>query len=631
MAGQKAPTAALLVGALGVVFGDIGTSPLYALHAAFSADEHAVAPTEAGVHGLISLVFWTLTLVVSVKYVTCVMRADNHGEGGIMALVGLAQAASRAGPAATALLVVLGMAGAALFYGDGMITPAISVLSAVEGLEVAAPGLSSLVVPVALGLLLVLFGIQRYGTGAVGALFGPVMGVWFASLALSGLLRVLERPEILKALSPSYAFAFFADDGQVAFVTLASVVLAVTGAEALYADMGHFGRPPIRRAWFLVVLPALVLNYMGQGALVLDSPEAVRNPFFLLTPDWARIPMVALATAATVIASQAVISGAFSLTHQAVQLRFLPRLTVRHTSSREAGQVYVPAVNWALCAGVALLVAGFGSSEELAGAYGIAVTGAMTITTVLFFSVVRLLWGAPRWVVLAGAAAFLAVDLALFSASLTKVLHGGWIPMTIAVAVFTLLSTWRRGCAMVTRTVVREEGPLCAFVDEVRAAEPPVHRPPGTAVFLGAERETTPLALRANLEHNHVLHESVVIVVLRTLDVPHVDVADRLVADDLGYRDDGITHLTASFGYHDPQHVPATLALAARHGLEVTIDAERASYFLSRIAIVLTGAPGMRRWRKRLFVVMWRNEADPAVYFAVPDERAVTMGSLIEL
>jgi KUP system potassium uptake protein len=627
---QRAGAVALAVGALGVVFGDIGTSPLYALHAAFTAGGHAVQPTEAEVYGLISLVCWTLTLIVSVKYVTFIMRADNDGEGGIMALTALVQAASRIRPAAKAALIALGMFGASLFYGDGMITPAISVLSAVEGLDVAAPGLSSLVVPIALVILVALFAIQRYGTGAIGRLFGPVMGVWFAVLALSGLRQVVEHPDIVEALSPSYAVAFFADHRGVAFVALASVVLTVTGAEALYADIGHFGRSPIRRAWFWVVFPALALNYMGQGALILDSPEAIRNPFYLLMPGWAQIPAVLLATAATVIASQAVISGAFSLTHQAVQLGFLPRLTIRHTSP-EAGRVYVPAVNWALCAAVAGLVVGFGSSSGLAGAYGIAVTGTMASTTVLFFVVVRSLWRKPLWLVVPGAAVFLTADLALLSACLTKLPHGGWLPVTLAVAVFTLLTTWRRGSEILMRNIVREEGPLDRFVNEVRAMEPPAYRAPGTAVFLSARRDTTPLALRANVEHNHVLHESVVIVEIKTLNIPHVDVADRLIADDLGYRDDGISHVTVHFGFHDRQNVHDTLALAATHGLESAIDPDGASYFLSRITVVATGAPGMRAWRKKLFLVMWRIEADPTAYFAVPDERTVSMGSLIEL
>jgi KUP system potassium uptake protein len=623
-----ARTAALTLAALGVVFGDIGTSPLYALQAAFTAHHHAVPPTQAGVYGLISLVFWTITLVVSVKYVTLIMRADNDGEGGIMALIALVQ---RTSASVRWTLVGLGIVGASLFYGDGMITPAISVLSAVEGLDVAAPGLSSLVIPISLTVLILLFAIQRFGTGAVGRMFGPVMSVWFASIALAGLREIVHHPGILRALSPSYATAFLAHHPGVAPVALGAVVLTVTGAEALYADIGHFGRAPIRRAWFFIAFPALILNYMGQGALVLATPGAAHNPFFVLVPHWGRIPMVLLATAATVIASQAVISGTFSLTHQAVQLGFLPRLTVRHTSSRTAGQVYVPAVNWVLCAAVAALVVGFGSSSHLAAAYGVAVTGTMVITTILFFHVVRERWRKRLWLVVAGAAAFVTIDLTLFSASLTKVPHGGWVALTTGLAMLTILTTWRKGHQIVTANRVQEEGPLRVFVAEVRALRPPVHRAPRTAVFLHADPDTTPLALRANVEHNHVLHRSVFIVSIRSLDVPRVNPAERVIVDDLGYRDDGITLVTAQFGYREPHDLPRTLAQAAGRGAERKTELEQASYFVSRITIVRTDAPGMRRWRKSLFILLWRNQADPTAYFDLPDERTVTMGSLIEL
>src|SRR3954471_15419045 len=422
--GAKTGMAALTAGALGVVFGDIGTSPLYALQTVFSADHHAVRATQAGVYGVISLVFWTITIIVSVKYVTFIMRADNEGEGGIMALIALIQRGVRLQRrSAKAVLVALGIFGASLFYGDGMITPAISVLSAVEGLEVAAPSLEHLVVPITLVILTVLFAVQRYGTGAVGRAFGPVMGAWFALLALSGLAKVVAHPGILRAISPSYGLSFLFEHGHVAFIALGSVVLTVTGAEALYADMGHFGRSPIRRAWFAIVFPALILNYMGQGSLILREHSAIDNPFFLLFPHWARIPMVALATVATIIASQAVISGAFSVTRQAVQLGFLPRLNILHTS-REAGQVYVPAVNWGIFAAVVALVIGFGSSQHLASAYGIAVTGTLAIDTILFFVVVHVLWKKPTWMAVGGACAFLLVDLTFFTANLPKVLHG---------------------------------------------------------------------------------------------------------------------------------------------------------------------------------------------------------------
>jgi KUP system potassium uptake protein len=619
----------LTLGALGAVFGDIGTSPLYALHAVFAAEPH-VRPDEAGVYGVISLVFWTITLVVSVKYVTFIMRADNEGEGGIMALTGLVQTAPLRRRRALAGVLVLGMLGAALFYGDGVITPAISVLAAVEGLDVAAPTLSSLVVPVALAILAGLFAVQRYGTGSVGLMFGPIMSVWFGAIALSGLHQVAEHPGILAALSPAYGVRMFVDHPGVTFIALASVVLTITGAEALYADIGHFGRSPIRRAWFALVFPALTLNYMGQGALILEAPEAIRNPFFLLVPQWARVPMVLLATAATVIASQAVISGVFSVTHKAAQLGFLPRLTIRHTSARHAGQVYVPAVNWLLFAVVAALVVGFGSSEDLASAYGIAVTGTMTITTVLFLVVVRALWRRPLWQVIAGALAFLAVDLALFSATLTKVSSGGWLPLAVAAAVFTVLSTWRRGREAVTRNRIEEEGPLRDFVQETRGLDPPVYRAPGTAVFLTDNPDTTPLAARANVEHNHVLHETVVIVSVEMTQSPHVAPGDLLVVDDLGYRDDGITRMTTRFGFRDQPNIPLALLQAARQ-VERTLDVERASYFLSRITIVPTNSPVMRAWRKKLFIRLARNEADPSRYFRLPEDRTITMGSLIEL
>ena len=629
--GHQAGMAALTVGALGVVFGDIGTSPLYALRTVFAADHHAVRATQAGVYGVISLVFWTVTIIVSIKYVTFIMRADNEGEGGIMALIALIQRGVRLQRrSAKAALVALGIFGASLFYGDGMITPAISVLSAVEGLKVAAPALDHLVVPITLVILTVLFAVQRYGTGAVGRAFGPVMGTWFALLAVAGLVKVVAHPGILRALSPSYGISFLFDHGHVAFIALGSVVLTVTGAEALYADMGHFGRPPIRRAWFAIVFPALILNYMGQGALILDSPRAVDNPFFLLFPHWARIPMVLAATAATVIASQAVISGAFSVTRQAVQLGFLPRLRVLHTSGSIEGQVYVPAVNWGLFAAVIGLVVGFGSSAHLASAYGIAVTGTLAIDTLLFFVVVRFLWRKPLWLVLAGAALFLTIDLTFFAANLTKVLHGGWFPLLVGLIAFGVLSTWQQGRETVTRNRTELEGPLRHFVENIRTLEPPVYRPPRTGVFLNANIETTPLALRANVEHNHTVHENVVIVSVQTLKVPHVPERDRVRIDDLGYRDDGINHVTAYYGFQDNVDVPRTVRVAAKR-LEGDIDLANVSYFLSRMTIVPTSAPGMARWRKKLFVAIARNAASPVAYFGLPDDGTVVMGSNVEL
>jgi KUP system potassium uptake protein len=629
-AGRKAAGAALTLGALGVVFGDIGTSPLYALQTVFAADHHSIKPTEAGIYGVISLVFWSITTIVSVKYVTLIMRADNEGEGGIMALIALVQGVKLKGRFTKWVLVALGIFGASLFYGDGMITPAISVLSAVEGLQVASPSLESAVVPITLVIVTVLFAIQRHGTGVVGRLFGPVMGVWFTVLAIAGLGQVVDSPKILRALSPSYAVTFFTDHPGTAFIALGSVVLAVTGAEALYADMGHFGRAPIRRAWFLFVFPALTLNYLGQGALILGSKKAVENPFFLLMPHWARIPTVILATVATVIASQAVISGAFSVTRQAVQLGFLPRLVIRHTSSEEEGQIYAPGINRLLYVAVVALVVGFGSSQNLASAYGIAVTGTFAIDTLLFFVVVRMLWHKPAWLTALGAAVFLTIDLAFFAANVPKVIHGGWFPLTIALVVFTVLITWQRGRAIVTRNRVEEEGPLRRFVEEVREEEP--YRSPGTGVFLNANRETTPLALRELFVHTRSIPEAAVIMSIETLRVPRVPEDEQVMCDDLGYGDDGISHVTARLGFADDMNVPRLLRLAAKVGLEGHVDLENPSYFLSQITIIPTDkADGLAAWRKRLFIAVSRNSATPVEYFGLPDDRVVTMGSHIDL
>ncbi len=623
--------AALTLGALGIVFGDIGTSPLYALQTVFSADHHAVKPTEGDVFGVISLVFWSITLIVSVEFVLFIMRADNDGEGGIMALIALVEGASLRGAKFKAVLIGLGMFGVALFYGDGIITPAISVMSAVEGVEIAIPSLESLVVPITIAILVGLFAIQRFGTHVIGRVFGPVMIVWFAVIAAAGLGRVLADPAIVKALLPTYGVEFFLDHPGIAFISLGAIVLTITGAEALYADMGHFGRKPISRAWFFVVFPALTLNYMGQGSLILGNPAAIDNPFFLLIPHWGRIPMVLLATLATVIASQAVISGAFSVTSQAIRLGFLPRLRIRHTSAREIGQIYVPAVNWFLFAAVIALVVGFGSSTALGSAYGIAVTGTITIDTLLFLVVASVLWRKPGWLVGLGAAVFFTVDLAFLGANLTKVEHGGWFPLSVGIVVFTLLSTWRRGSARVHEARLAAEGDLHSFIAELHAMDPPAVRVQGTAVYLNVRRETTPLALRAGVEHTRALHESVVIISIETTKAPFVPEPERLVVDPLGFEDDGISHLTARLGFQDPPDVPRLLELAAETGLESEIDVEGAVYFLSQVSVTPTAAPGMRGWRKRLFVAMARNAASPVDYFRLPRERTVTLGSQIEL
>jgi len=622
--------AALTLGALGVVFGDIGTSPLYALQTVFAADHHAVQPTPTTVYGVISLVFWTITIIVSIKYVILIMRADNDGEGGIVALIAKVQQVTMGQGKRKHLLILLGVFGAALFYGDGMITPAISVLSAVEGMEVVSPSFEEWVVPITLAILTGLFAIQRFGTGAVGRAFGPVMAVWFSLLAVTGAVETIQHPGILRSLSPYYAIDFLGEHGGTAFIALGSVVLTVTGAEALYADMGHFGRSPIRRAWFALVFPALLLQYMGQGALILHDRSAIESPFFLLVPEWSRIPVVILATFATVIASQAVISGAFSVTRQAVQLGFLPRLTIRHTSNHEVGQVYVPAINWGIFVAVIALVLGFQSSQHLASAYGIAVTGTLAIDTILFFVVVRVVFGRSLRVAIAGGALFLLVDLTYFAANLPKVVHGGWFPLLIALLIFAVLTTWQRGREIVMRNRTKLEGPLRAFVDEVHATDPPAYRPPRTAVFLNATRDTTPLALRANFEHNNVLHANLVIVSVVVQRVPHVRETQRVTVDDLGYADDGIVHLTMSVGFQDDVDIPRTLRRAAKR-LEGDIDVSDASYFISRMSIVLTRAPGMARWRKKLFIAMSRNVSNPVAYFGLPDDRTIVMGSHVEV
>jgi KUP system potassium uptake protein len=622
--------AALVLATLGVVFGDIGTSPLYALQTVFSIDHNEVQPTPGDVYGVLSLVFWSVTLIVSVKYVSIVMRADNSGEGGVMALAALARRALRRTPRGGAAVLVLAVVGASLFYGDSVITPAISVLSAVEGLKVAAPGLEHLVVPVAVTILTVLFAGQRWGTSRIGSLFGPVMAAWFAALAVGGLRELVRSPGVLRGLSPSYAAAFVVSHPYVAFVALGAVVLCITGAEALYADMGHFGRPPIRRAWFAVVFPALTLNYFGQGALILRDPGTVASPFFLLLPGWARIPMVVLATAATVIASQAVISGAFSVSRQAIQLGLLPPLRVRQTSEREEGQVYLPAVNWALFAGVLVLILTFRSSARLASAYGIAVTGALLVDTVLLLVVARALWHWAGWQLALAAVAFGGTELLFFSANLTKIAHGAWLPLLIASLVFLLMTTWRRGREIVLANRARTEGSLRDFVDQVREQRLP--RVAGTAVFPHPDKETTPLALRANVEHNHVLHEHVVIVSTRGRGVPHVPPDERLAIDDLGYANDGIVHLTVEHGFYDSPDIPAALARAAGSaGLEGAIDLGRTSYFVSRGSLRRTSAPGLSRWRKALFIGMAHNAADPAERFNLPRDDTVVMGSTIDI
>ncbi|GAA1648119.1 potassium transporter Kup [Kribbella alba] len=628
---RKATWAAVTVGALGVVFGDIGTSPIYTIQTVFNpSDPHPVPVSTESVFGVISLIFWSVTIIVTIKYVLLVLRADNDGEGGILALITLIRGRRVPGGRRTKLiLAALGIFGASLFFGDSMITPAISVLSAVEGLKVVQPGLGQLIVPITATIIIVLFAVQRLGTARIGRSFGPVMIFWFLAIGACGISGIARHPDVLKALSPTYAIGFLTGHFSVAFFALAAVVLAITGAEALYADLGHFGRAPITRAWLFLVFPACILSYFGQGALVLADPNTISSPFFLLIPGWARLPMVLLATAATVIASQAVITGAFSVAHQAVQLGYLPRLRITHTSQETFGQIYVPWINWVLMISVLTLVFAFQTSAALAYAFGMAVTGTITITSLLFFYIVRHQWGKPLWLVLVGAGTFLTVELLFLAANLTKIMHGAWLPLLIAVTVFTVLTTWQRGRELVTRRRELEEGELPVFVDELHQSQP--QRVPGTAVFLNRGKATVPLAMRANVEHNHILHENVVILSIETLPVPHVPDDDRVTVDDLGYTDDGIIHVSARFGYVQSPDVPEVLRSAAAASAELSLELEETSYFLSTIELSVGDAPGMTRWRKRLFVATSRISADAAEYFRLPRDRVVIMGSRISV
>jgi KUP system potassium uptake protein len=619
----------LALGALGVVFGDIGTSPLYAMQTVFSIDHNLVRPTPEDVYGVVSLIFWSVTLIVTIKYVVFVLRADNDGEGGIMALAALVRGVSTSNARRAAIALSLGVVGAALFYGDSLITPAISVLSAVEGLEVVRPDLARAVLPLGIAILTVLFTAQRWGTHRVGRLFGPVMVLWFLTLVATGLPHVIARPGVLLGLSPTYVVSFVVGHPYTAFVAMGAVVLVITGAEALYADMGHFGPRPIRVSWFALVFPALIVNYLGQASLILDDPTAVASPFYLLAPSWARLPLVVLATVATVIASQAVISGAFSVSRQAVRLGFLPHLTVRHTSARESGQIYVPAVNWLLFAGVLVLIVTFRSSERLATAYGLAVTGTLLLTTTLFLTYAATAWRWARWKLVLAAVVVGGVELVYLAANLTKITHGGWLPLVIAAVIVTIMATWQHGRRIVTDRRIALEGPLTEFVDHLHAER--ITRVPGTAVFPHPTKLTAPLALRANVDFNRILHERVVIISVVSENVPYVPLGERLAIDQLGHTDDGIIHLSARFGFQDDQDVPALLAEARGLSDELDIDPAEAFYFLSHITIERSDRPGMRTWRKRLFIGLAHNAATPAAYFRLPVDRTVVMGSRIEI
>ncbi len=614
----------MALGALGVVFGDIGTSPLYALKECFSA-EHGIAPTPENVKGLLSLITWSMAWVIAFKYLAVMMRADNSGEGGILALLALALRGLHHEPRKRFALVTIGIFGAAMFYGDSMLTPAISVLSAVEGLEIATPVFSRAVIPATLAILAGLFLIQRHGTASVGALFGPVCALWFLAIGAIGVWRIGDHPDILQALNPALSFVFLWNNPVTGFLVLGAVFLALTGGEALYGDMGHFGKRAIRVAWFSLVMPALLLNYYGQGAFVLANPDAVRNPFYLMLLPGAVLPMVALATAATVIASQAVISGAFSITRQGISLGYIPRLAITHTSSRAIGQIYVPFVNWTLFAAVIVLVVGFRTSDSLANAYGIAVAATMVIECVLAMVVAHRLWKWPPLATLGVIGSMLAIDLAFFASNAAKFLSGGWFPLVIGAAIFTVMVTWKRGRTLLQRRLAEQGIPLEAFVGAL-AAEPP-HRVPGTAIFMTSTLETVPSALLHNLKHNKVLHERVVFLTIVTHDVPVVPVEDRVQLSRIA---DGFWKVEAWYGFKEQPDITQVLeSCRLRYGLG--FDPMETSFFLSRETVVAGDRPGMARWRDKLFAWMTRNATRATDFFNIPINRVVELGTHVDI
>ncbi|MFZ9285269.1 MAG: potassium transporter Kup [Burkholderiaceae bacterium] len=622
MSSQRSSLAALTLGAVGVVYGDIGTSVLYALKEVFASGH--VPFTVPNVYGILSIFFWTLTVIVSLKYVVLVLRADNHGEGGLIAMLALASQAVRRRPQLRAVLLGIGIFGTALFYGDGVITPAISVLSAVEGLEVVSPAFKRWVIPLTLVVLFALFAVQRRGTGGIGRFFGPITLLWFAAIAALSVPHIAGHPEILEALSPHHALRFMLEQPGTTFIILGAVVLCVTGAEALYADMGHFGKKPIRLAWFSVVMPALTLNYFGQGALLLEQPDAVQNPFYRMAPDWALLPLVVLATAATVIASQALITGAFSVTKQVIQLGYLPRLRIEHTSERETGQIYIPFVNWGLFVAIVLAVLMFRSSSNLAAAYGIAVTLDMLITTTLTFFVIRYGWGYPLALCVAATGAFFVIDLTFFASNLLKLLDGGWFPLMIGAAIFTLMMTWKRGRQLLNDALKAESIDLRSFLDAVFVSEPA--RVEGTAVFLTTDIGSVPNALLHNLKHNKVLHQHNLFVTVRNHEVPWVPLADRLRLEHLGH---GCWQAEVHYGFKDDPDLPGALAPLREQGCP--LDAMNTSYFLSRDSVIPTVGGGMAPWREALFAQMHRNASGAADFLKLPNNAVVELGSKIAI
>ncbi|MEY2780405.1 MAG: hypothetical protein RL307_109 [Pseudomonadota bacterium] len=619
---QNNALAGLTLGALGVVYGDIGTSVLYAVKEVFGSGH--VDFTPANVYGILSIFFWTLTTIVSIKYVTLVLRADNNGEGGLVAMLALASSSVRDRPRLRSVLLVVGIFGTCLFYGDGVITPAISVLSAVEGLEVISPKFVKYVIPLTLVILFGLFWVQKRGTGGIGRFFGPITAVWFIAIAALGVYHIASNPSILWAINPYYALNFIIEQPGTTFIILGAVVLCVTGGEALYADMGHFGRQPIRLAWFAIVMPSLTLNYFGQGALLLNNPEAVKNPFFLMAPDWLLYPMVVLATAATVIASQALISGAFSVTKQVIQLGFLPRLQVQHTSVRDTGQIYMPIVNWGLFVAIVLAVLMFKSSSNLAAAYGIAVCTDMLITTVLTFFVIRYSWNYPLWLCIGATSIFFVVDFFFWASNLLKLADGGWFPLVIAGAVLTLMLTWRDGRDLLTKKQRQDALSLTDFLDAVFIAPPA--RVSGTAVFLNADSDSVPNAMLHNLKHNKVLHETNLFVSVRNHEVPWIPMDKRLVVEPLGH---DCWRVSIHYGFKNDPDVPAALSLIRGQGFE--IDPMSTSYFLSRDSIVPRVGGGMATWREKLFAQMHLNASAAADFLKLPSNSVVELGSKIEI
>jgi len=615
--------AVLSLAALGVVFGDIGTSPLYALKECFS-DLFGVAPTPENVLGVLSLIFWSLNLVISAKYLGLLMRADNRGEGGVVALLALLRRTEGPRRGGRYALILLGVFGTALLYGDGLITPVISTLGAMEGLTVVAPSLSPWVPALALAILVALFAIQRRGTADIGRLWGPLTALWFASIAATGIGGIARDPAVLAAVNPVWAVTFLVHNGALGFMVLGAVVLVVTGGEALYADMGHFGKRPIRLMWFTVVLPSLLLNYFGQGALLLRSPEAAANPFFLLVPGWAHVPMLVIATGAAITASQALITGAYSLTRQAVQLGYLPRLTIRHTSHEEEGQIYMPEINAALMVGCALLVIGFPSTASIAGAYGIAVTGTFVITTLLFCRVLMDRWNWPFWKVALLGTPMLVVDLAFLGANLPKIVHGGWVPLVVAWVVFTLMTTWRRGRDALTSQLREAALPLDLFTAGLDRRF--VTRVPGTAVFFASDPSGAPPALLHHLKHNKVLHERVLVMSFIGRDDPYVPAAEQVQVKAF---DEGVLQVVAYFGFMESPSMPRVLERLAEAGIEVRPS--ETSFYLGRETLLPTGHAPMQRWRKRLFILMAQNARSAAAYFDLPPNRVVELGAQIQL